>query len=310
MKNTLIYLLLLLPVFAFGQTNNQLYDGYRKAIEKGNYKKAEKELKKISMEENDNFIKLLTFGHFYSEKGDLDSAKRYLGAALDYFAGAPISFSDPNFKSQKDSLYTIAIGIYDYIIEEEPIGENYRGRGIFKLDVGRLNDAVIDFNKSIELEPKDYSTHYNLGINYSRLNMPDSALAHYDLAIEYNPKDGESYLNKGFIYLKIDSIALAIPQFEKALTLVTGTKDISYIKNNLGFCYYKQGKLNSAMWWIKESLKMNPLNSFAHKNLALVHIANKDFRAACESIDKAIELGFIDQFGNEILDMKKKHCVD
>ena len=44
MKNTLIYLLLLLPVFAFGQTNNQLYDGYRKAIEKGNYKKAEKEL--------------------------------------------------------------------------------------------------------------------------------------------------------------------------------------------------------------------------------------------------------------------------
>ncbi len=295
-------------MFASSQTKNELYDKYRNAIEKGNFKKAEKELKKISDVENDNFIKLLTYGHFYSEKEELDSAKRCLELAIDYFKYSPISFSDGTFKHRKDSLYNVAIGIYDFIIEKEPNGVNYCNRAIYKKDVGRYDDALIDFRKAIELDPKDYLNHYNLALNYSKLNMADSALTHYDLAIKFNPDYGSSYLNKGFIYLKIDSVSLAISEFERALVMLKGTKEISYTKNNLGFCYYKLGDLIEAQLWIEESLKINPLNSYAHKNLALIYIANQDFKAACKSINEAIELGFVDQFGDEILDMKKQYC--
>lgn len=310
MKNITIYILLLLPVFAFSQTHDELYSRYRSAIEKGNFKKAEKELKKIAIIENDNFIKLLTFGHFYSEQGELDSAKRCLEGAINYFKYSPISFSDGNFKSRKDSLYNVAIGIYDFIIEKEPTGINYCNRAIFKKDIGRFDDALIDFNKAIELDPKDYLNHYNLALNFSKQNIIDSALAHYDLAIKYNPDYGSSYLNKGFIYLKIDSISLAISEFERALDVQKDTKGISYTKNNLGYSYYKLGELKKAQFWIEESLKMNPLNSYAFKNLALIQIANKDFQAACKSINEAIELGFVNQFGEEILEMKKQHCVN
>ncbi len=310
MKNIIISLLLLFPVFAYNQTHDGLYYKYRSAVEKGNFKKAEKELEKIALTENDNFIKLLTFGHFYSEKGELDSAKRCLEGAINYFKYSPISFSDGNFGSRRDSLYNVAIGIYDFIIKEEPNGVNYCNRAIYKKDVGRYYDALLDFNKAIELDPRDYLNHYNLALNYSKLNLPDSALMHYDLAIKYNPDYGSSYLNKGFIYLKIDSASLAIAEFEKALTVLKGTKEISYAKNNLGYSYYMLGEFKKAQRWIEESLNMNPLNSYAQKNLALIQIANEDYKAACKSINKAIELGFVDEYGKEILEMKKQYCED
>lgn len=304
----LICLLFLFPVMVFGQNHDELYSNYRKAIEKGNYKKAEKELKKIANDEKDHFIKLLTFGHFYSETNQLDSAKRCLEGAINYFKYSPISYADKSFKSRKDSLYNVAIGVYDFIIEKEPSSINYCNRGIYKKDVGRYEDALLDFIKAIEIEPGDYLNHYNLAINYGKLNQIDSALAHYDLAIKYNPSYGSSYLNKGFTYLSIDSISLAINEFERALKVLQGTKGISYAKNNLGYSYYKLGELDKAQWWIEESLKMNAINSYAYKNLALVQIEKDDFRAACQSINKAIELGFVDEFGSEILDLKRQYC--
>lgn len=290
------------------QSREELYDKYRNAIKAGNFKKAEKELQKIADIENDNFIKLLTYGHFYSEKGDLDSTKRFLEGAINYYKYSPISHSDGAFLSRKDSLYNVAIGIYDFIIENEPNAVNYCNRAIFKKDIGRFDDALIDFYKAIELDPKEYLNHYNLALNYGELNKIDSALTHYDLAIKYNPDYGSSYLNKGFIYLEIDSISLAVSEFERALDVLKETKGISYTKNNLGYCYFKLGEINKAQFWIEESIKMNPINSYAHKNLALVYIENKDFLKACRSINKAIELGFVNQYGDEILEMRKQYC--
>lgn len=309
MKYKLLYLIVLFPLVTFGQSRDQLYENYRTYLNKGNYNKAEKELNKLALVENDNFILLLSYGHLYSKKGELDSAKMYLERAVTFYKNSPVSFADKGLKSKKDSLYNIAIDIYDIIISKEPNGVNYCNRAIFKKDVGLYEEALVDFYTAIQIDPNEYLNHYNLALNFGKLNLPDSALAHYDKAIQLNPTHGSSYINKGYIYMELDLIHLAIPQFNLALQFEKSTKGISFTKNNIGYCYYLLKNYQEARYWIETSLKLNPINSYAHKNLALVEIELTDYAAACKSIGKAIELGYQDEYGDEILLLKKEYCT-
>jgi tetratricopeptide (TPR) repeat protein len=292
----------------FGQFDSGLYGKYNKAIENGNFRKAKKELIKISQKEKNTLIKLLIIGQFHGVQNELDSAKHYLTMAIDYSKSQPISFTDENFISIRDSLYEVSISIYDKIISEEPIGENFCHRGVFKADIGYYQGALVDFHSAIRMDSSDYTTYYNMGLTYRRANKLDSALRCYDLAIRLYPEYGAAHMNKAFIYMKIDSFQYAIEQFELAVEYLEGTKDHSYCINNIGFCHYKLEDYSKAEEMITRSINMNSINSYAYKNLALVYIALDDKKSACRAIRNSIELGFTSRYGSEVLELKSQHC--
>ena len=55
-------------------------------------------------------------------------------------------------------------------------------------------EAIADFDKAIELNPKDARAYYNRGVVKDELKQYKEAIADYDKAIELNPKDVQCLL--------------------------------------------------------------------------------------------------------------------
>ena len=54
---------------------------------------------------------------------------------------------------------------------------------------------------------------------------------------------------------------------------------------------------------------MNPLNAYSYKNLALVDIAESKIEDACANIDISIKLGFVNEYGREVIELRNEHCI-
>ena len=69
----------------------------------------------------------------------------------------------------------------------------YCNRGNAYGNSGKLIEAISDYNKAIELNPKFAMAYYNRGIVYNDSGKIDQAISDYNKAIELNPKDAEAY---------------------------------------------------------------------------------------------------------------------
>ena len=75
--------------------------------------------------------------------------------------------------------------------------------------MGKKEEALIDYNKAIEIDKKDAYTYYNRGkYNFVKqlgnllrdLGRKEDALFDYNKTIEMNPKYANAYNNRGRCY--------------------------------------------------------------------------------------------------------------
>jgi tetratricopeptide (TPR) repeat protein len=91
------------------------------------------------------------------------------------------------------------------------------------------NIALADFNKSIEINPKDELLYYQIGITKIRMSNYADAIFYFSKAIEINPRYYEAYLKRGKCLqiieeeknLSIDSTnwAVGIPDYSMAINI-------------------------------------------------------------------------------------------
>lgn len=84
-------------------------------------------------------------------------------------------------------------------------------------DKDRLNEAVYMFKKSIEVDPKYYKAHYNLGYIYLTQDKPNMALAEFKQAVKYKDDFAYGYYNMGCAYLQLKQYRNARYNFFRAL---------------------------------------------------------------------------------------------
>lgn len=86
----------------------------------------------------------------------------------------------------------------------------YKNTGVKKYKEYDIEGAIYDFNKGLEIEPKDVSLHFNLACAYSMEEEKDKALYHLDQAIKNGFKDEEKIkTHDDLAFLRIQ------PEFEK-----------------------------------------------------------------------------------------------
>ena len=119
-----------------------------------------------------------------------------------------------NYQKALD-FYNEAIGIYN----KDPGA--YYNRGLANQELGNHLDAVDDFKKSMTMDGKMYkaNTHYNIGWSYSELEDYDNALIHFNKAIEIKPKEGYFYANKGDTLLELGKEEEACSNYLKSFEL-------------------------------------------------------------------------------------------
>jgi len=84
---------------------------------------------------------------------------------------------------------------------------------------GEYDLAVSDYNKAIELNPKDATTYFNRGRAYSSKKSYDLAVVDLDKTIELNPKESSAYLLRADLQEKKGSPEQAISDYQKVVEL-------------------------------------------------------------------------------------------
>ena len=72
----------------------------------------------------------------------------------------------------------------------------YYNRGIDKHEAGDYYGAISDYNKAIEINPRDAEAYNNRGDAKADLKDFYGAIADFNKAIEINPRDAKAYNNR------------------------------------------------------------------------------------------------------------------
>lgn len=183
----------------------------------------------------------------------------------------------------------------------------------YYLSSGAAKSKMRDFEGSIQ----DYKTLYaydstcvplliNMGADYIELGESKSALKLLYKAIDLDSMQYLTYVNIGYIHQNLGEYQKAIECFDFVIKKLPKQ---AYAYNNRGFNKFKLGDIKGAYQDIKMSLKLNGGNAYAYRNLALVQLHEKKDKKACENIEKALNYSFTKMYGNEMLELKAKHCT-
>jgi tetratricopeptide (TPR) repeat protein len=153
--------------------------------------------------------------------GDHDGAIREYAAIIDMHAAEPLL--------SKTGVITV-----------------YNDRGVARLNGGDFDNAIADFNKAIEVDPKFATGYFNRGRAYFAKGNNDGAIADCSKALEIRPAYALAHLNRARAYRNKDNFSEAIEDFEKAIDLDRSNKDAG---GELAMTFWDAAKEAMSRWW-------------------------------------------------------------
>lgn len=178
-------------------------------------------------------------GVLYYNKGEVSDAKGVFNKVLEL-----------NPKHPKASAYLAHLGdkellsqaeYANLLIPEPALRHCYLGKQY--LDKGRYQDAALEYETALEINPNSIEAHQGLGVVY-----------------EYNDK-GVRY-GDGF------KIEKSVFHYEKAVELNSGLQEAVF---NLGVLYSQLGNVDDAIRLYLRLIRVEPNNAQAHYNLAVLY---------------------------------------
>ncbi|CAL2089681.1 exported hypothetical protein [Tenacibaculum sp. 190524A05c] len=147
--------------------------------------------------------------------------------------------------------------------------------------------------------------YFSIGTNYYFAQEYKKAITYLEKSLEAGHKDSGIANNLGWCYAETKKYSKAIEYFEMAYN--EDPKLINNI-NNLGYAYYLNGELNKAEKLILKAQKIDANNSFVYRNLGLIALKRKQKNKACTYLDKAIEKGIINEWGEHYIKELVLYC--
>ncbi|MDY6938043.1 MAG: tetratricopeptide repeat protein [Cyanobacteriota bacterium] len=135
--------------------------------------------------------------------------------------------------------------------QDEALSIFNRGKNF--LNEGHLSDAIVCFEKAIQLEPKAFRFRHKLGEALSRNEKLDEAIAAYEAAIELNPRAAWSYHNIGQVWATQNKIDRAISYYRKAIE-ISSNLDLFY--QSLGAVLNRKGNQTEAAQCYRDAAEL------------------------------------------------------
>lgn len=155
----------------------------------------------------------------------------------------------------------------------------YNNRGNTYLVMGKLDKALADFNRALELNPKHANAFYNRSIVYERQGKRDLAIADVERFVKLKPDDPD-----GPRRLALLRRAKATPPSQG------GDAKPATFYNDRGWKRYKAGKLTQALADYNRAIKKDPSFALAYNNRGIVYRHLKKYDLAMADYRKVLEL--------------------
>ena len=88
-----------------------------------------------------------------------------------------------------------------------------------KVRLGKLNEAITDYDEAIRLDPDSPEAYTNRGAAKYKLGRHEEAIVDYDEAIRLKPGFAEAYSNRGAAKWTLGQVEAAKKDFQTALEL-------------------------------------------------------------------------------------------
>lgn len=153
-------------------------------------------------------------------------------------------------------LYNQAIVDYDKTIElnSSDIGA-HSNRGITLAKIGKYQEAIADFNIVIKIDSTYGNVYSNRGNAFGLIGKWNQAVSDYNKALQINPNFVDALFNRGIALSNINRYEESIADFNRVLQLDPNRVD-SYMHR--GLSYYFSDKIDSAIIDFNIYLKLYP----------------------------------------------------
>lgn len=145
--------------------------------------------------------------------------------------------------------------------------------GIFDIRNGKFEDAVQKINQSIELKRDWEISYFYRAVAYQALGEFNDALLDYTKAIQLNPRMTDAYYNRAYINLtrkdiKNPDLQKTVEDLNKALELDPKFIDALYA---MAAAQKKLGNYHTALEYLEKLIQLEPdaVNAKALKKLIL-----------------------------------------
>jgi tetratricopeptide (TPR) repeat protein len=161
---------------------------------------------------------------------------------------------------------------------------NNRGNALSKL--GRLEEAIASYDHALQFKPDYHQAWYNQGNALDELGRIEEAIASYDHALQFKPDDHEAWNNRGIALRKLGRFEEAIASYDKALQFKPDDPEAWY---NWGFALSKLGRLEEAIASYDKTLQFKPDQDEAWNNRGIALFNLGRLEEAIASYDKALQ---------------------
>ncbi len=169
----------------------------------------------------------------------------------------------------------------------EKSAEFYVNQGVDHLQNGRYDQAIADYTKALEKDPRLVEAYTNRGLAHEAKGQLDQAIADYTKALGINPQEASAYVSRGYAYHAKGQYKRAIGDFTKAIAINPNYAQAYHGRGNA----YAAGKdYDKALRDLNAAIKLDPKFELAHKDRDKVRGAKKDYdnqqRAAREAVEE------------------------
>lgn len=182
------------------------------------------------------------------------------------------------------------------------------------MDKGDYEQAIILFNKLIDMNPYSSASWYGLGRCYFALKQYDKTIEACDYALVPNDEFGDAYLLKGYAYTMLQNLQKAQENYEKAVQYNSISGSFMHILlgiNKLETCEWVEAyeHLDKVIHFEQEESNSIGIHSSLYTDAALClkNVSIKDFSVLiCKYCDKALQL---DRFNLDAYLLKGLTCI-
>jgi tetratricopeptide (TPR) repeat protein len=136
--------------------------------------------------------------------------------------------------------------------------------GALLKQTGRVSEALLASQKSVQLMPQDADAHNNLGVTLIELGRSDEAEVSLRQAIALKPDYAEAHSNLGNVLQELGRLADAEASFTQAIALKPDYVQAHY---NFGNTLKELGRLDEAEASLRRAIGLKPDYAKAHSNL-------------------------------------------
>ena len=135
--------------------------------------------------------------------------------------------NEPDLKLREQLLDNYNNKSFDKLLKKISELKNKYPRSLFLLnllgninnELGKYNEAIINFENIIKLNKNFADAYYNLGVIFKNINQIKKSMDNFEKCIRINPKKFEAYNNLGNIYRDKQKTDLAIINYLKSLEI-------------------------------------------------------------------------------------------